>query len=343
MVAFHGQPRSFLGINLTSTQVSVVELINRGPRIELATYALADLPPAAQPAINTHDPQATQQLVAFLEQVFEQAALSSDAAIFSLFSPHIFSTIMEFPDIADQELASAIYSKARDLVPADLNNMVITATRPNEHKHHVPWQQPQPATVVLSPAPAIEAPGTGTGRPVAASNSRYLIHAIPLPTLTWYRELARALHLELIALEENVFPISRIHPVTNSHCTFFIHTDNNMVNVYAANRQSAYLTRTIDYNNQKPDPTSLADEIERTIARHVQTGFPAPSQVYLLGRGANLSSLQQVLSSALSCPVNISQPFSGLAYPQGIEQSLSVQGPAFTVAVGLAERQINIM
>jgi len=341
MVALHGQPRSFLGINLTPSQVSLVELIDRGKRLELVAYASAEVPVQSGSAINSYDAATTKQLVAFLNQVFEQAALSSDAAVFSLFSPHIFSTVLELPDVPDQELTHAIYYKARDLVPADLNDMVITATRPNEHKHHVPWQQPEPASVVLSPASSTPAP-TPTMK-MATTNTRYLIHAIPLQTIIWYRELARALHLELIALEENIFPISRIHPVTNSHSTFFVHVDNDMVNLYAASSGTISLTRTIDFNSRSLHPAILTEEIERTLARHVQAGFPAPSQVYLLGRGANLSALQQLLSSSLLCPVNISQPFSGLTYPQGIEQSLTAQGPGFTVAVGLAERQMNIL
>jgi hypothetical protein len=343
MVALHGQPRSFVGINLTKTTVSVVELIDRGTRLELATYALADIPPDAQLAVSTYDPAATKQLVNFLSQVFEQAALSSDAAIFSLYSPHIFSTVLDLPVVADQELMTAINYKARDLVPADLKEMVITATRPNEHKHHVPWQQTQPASIVLSP-PLPEIDPSGISLKQTTDQSRYLIHAIPLQTIKWYRELASFLHLDLIALEENVFPILRIHPVTNSHCTFFAQIDPDTVNLYSATRSAVCLTRTIDLshladNNQIQ--IYITDEIEHTVARHAQTGFPPPSQVYLLGHSTNLTSLQQTLAKLLPCPVKVSQPFSGLSYPQGIEQSLSAQGPTFTVAVGLAKRQIN--
>ena len=343
MVALHGQPRSFVGINLTKTTVSVVELIDRGTRLELATYALADIPPDAQLAISTYQPAATKQLVAFLRQVFEQASLSSDAAIFSLYSPHIFSTVLDLPAIADQELIAAINYKAQDLVPADLKEMVITATRPNECKHHIPWQQTRPASIVLSP-PLHEIDPSGISLQQTTDQSRYLIHAIPQQTIKWYRELAGALHLDLIALEENVFPILRIHPVTNSHCTFFAHIDHETTNLYAATRSAVCFTRTIDLGHLGDDnqiQIYLADEIEHTVARHVQAGFPQPSLVYLLGHSANLAQLQKTLSKLLSCPVNISQPFSGLSYPQGIEQSLSAQGPTFTVAVGLAKRQIN--
>lgn len=343
MVALYGQPRSFVGIHLTKTQVSVVELIDRGKRLELATYAIADVPPDAQSAISAYQPAATERLIAFLSQVFEQASLSSDAAIFSLYSPHIFSTVLDLPAVADQELITAIQYKAQDLVPADLKEMVITATRPDEHKHHVPWQQTRPASVVLSP-PLSEMDPSAKSVKQTTDQSRYLIHAIPLQTIRWYREVAEALHLDLIALEENIFPISRIHPVTNAHCTFLVNVDHEAANLYAVTRSSVCLTRTINLSHLGDDNQRqiyLADEIEHTIARHIQSGLPEPSQVYLLGHSANFTGLQQTLSKLLPCPVNVSQPFSGLTYPQGIEQSLSAQGPAFTVAVGLAKRQMD--
>lgn len=342
MVALRGQPRSFLGINLSPAQVSLVELIDRGTRLELATYALADLPPDAAPAVSTYDKAATIQLVAFLREVFDQAALSSDAAIFSLYTPHLFSTIMELPAVADAELTAAIYYKAHDLIPADLRDLVITATRPHEHRHHVPLQPSRSTPVVLSP-PLPAADKAASLHQPSAAKSRYLIHAIPLPTIAWYRDLARALDLELIALEENIFPISRIHPVTNSHCALYVQIDDQAVNLYAVGRDAVCLTRTIDLRaaGNSRDPSYLASEIDRTITRHRQSGFPAPAQIYLLGRNASLPDLQPALSRLLSCPVNLSQPFGGLTYPQGIEPSLAVQGPAFTVAVGLAKRELG--
>jgi|GEM_PF-6694736 hypothetical protein len=338
-MALKGQQRSFLGINIGQATTSVVELIDRGTRVELATYALADTPADLRNALATNNTTSIIQLARFVSSVLEQAAVSSDAVVFSLSSTQIFSTTIELPVIPDKELSAAIFFKAQELIPTELEEMVVTATRPGETLHNVPLAiSSKKCQVVLS-----EAKGVAGNQIRVKENSttQFLINAIPADTINWYTQLANALNLELVAVEAPVFSIMRIHPVVGPGSVIFANIDKAETDLYIVDRQTTYISRTIDLASTVNAPNILVAEINRIANKHVEKGGRQPARIFLLGPGAMSADFKKTISSAFTIPVNVSNPFAGLSYPRGVEQSLTQKGPLFTVAVGLAASQLN--
>lgn len=339
-MALKGQPRSFLGINLGQTTVSLVELINRGTRIELATYALSDTPDDLRNALIANNTTSIIQLARFMTDMLEQAAVSSDAVIFSLPNTQIFSTTIELPAVPDKELAAAIFFRAQELIPTKLDEMIVTATRSGETRHNVPLAvSHKKCQVALSGAKQQEAGQVQLKENV--TTMQFLINAIPADTINWYRQLADAMHLELIAVEAQIFPILRIHPVPGPKGVIFVNIGLTETDIYIVDNQTVRISRTIDLNPGPNATNVLIAEINQMANKHQEKGGKVPAQIFLLGPGAMSADFKRLMTLAFSIPVNISNPFSGLSYPQGVEQALAQKGPLFTVAVGLAARQLD--
>jgi len=336
-MALQGQPRSFLGIDITSTHISLVELINRGPRIELATYALADIPTNFQWEQSRQKKDSVKQIAGILSQVMNRANTSADAVIFSLPNSEIFSTCLSFPSMSDKELSAAVRYKAKEMIPINLDDMVITATRSGTTRQNIPLQSSphQPIAISQRHARAPSAPVK-----VMQAPTPFLINAIPTTLIRWYKNLAQELSLDLVALEAEIFPMLRVHPITDTKSTLFIKVNKKNISLYVADMQAVRLVRTIDNEEAPHNPDILLGELDQLTNAHTSNNLPPLKHVFLVGHGALNDLWSKALDSYWAIPTTISQPFSGLAYPQGVERNLTKQGPLFTVAIGLAGRQI---
>lgn len=342
-MALKGQPRSFLGVNIGQANISLVELLDRGKRVELSTYALAETPPDLRNAMNASNSTAIIQLARFLRDVLEQAGVSSDAAIFSLPVTQVFTTTIELPDVPEDELSAAIFFKAEELIPVDLGEMVITVTRPGEMRHNVPLESDNSCKVVLSQggqSGLTEMQKRSMG--IQDSGNEFLINAIPSETVQWYKQLAGALELDLLALEAQVFPVMRVHPAIGEGSVLYVNVNRVEASMYIVQNCSLKMGRTIDLDmNNIGGMANFESAVSKFIHSYEQGRGGKIGRVYLLGEGAVEQGVREALASALTVPVKTSNPFSGLSFPQGVEEAVSKKGPLFTVAVGLAVRQLT--
>ena len=112
-MALLGTPRAYLGLDIGTTNIKLVELVDRGKRHELSTYAHAPL----IRSIKT---------VAIVSRMLETAQTSADALVISLPNKATFCTKLTLPDLPEPELAAAIKFKAREVVPIPLEDIELT-------------------------------------------------------------------------------------------------------------------------------------------------------------------------------------------------------------------------
>lgn len=112
-MALLGTPRAYLGLDIGTTNIKLVELVDRGKRHELSTYA--------------HTPFTRSiKIVATVSRMLEAAQTSADALVISLPNKTTFCTKLILPDLSEPELAAAIKFKAREIVPLSLDDVELT-------------------------------------------------------------------------------------------------------------------------------------------------------------------------------------------------------------------------
>lgn len=109
-------PRAFLGLDIGTTSIKLVELVDRGPSTELSTYAVAPRPSNL----------ALPELATAISHLCERAQASSDVAVFSLPTKDVFSARLQLPNLPEEQLSRVIRFKAGELIPAALTDVVLT-------------------------------------------------------------------------------------------------------------------------------------------------------------------------------------------------------------------------
>lgn len=79
-------------------------------------------------------------------------------------------------------------------------------------------------------------------------------------------------------------------------------------------------------------------EVHTVMSRYEETSHAKIDKVVLSGSGSLLTGLRPYLEDMFSRPVILSDPFSKVAYPAFLEDTLRLAGPSFAVAVGVALR-----
>lgn len=81
-------------------------------------------------------------------------------------------------------------------------------------------------------------------------------------------------------------------------------------------------------------------EIERTIINYHQRTGRRAQKIILSGGTANMSGIVDYFSNHLGVVVTVADPFSRVSCPSSLNQNLRDLGPTFSVAVGLAEKNL---
>lgn len=369
-----GTPRAFIGLDIGTSTVKVVELVNRGRRVELTAYAHVNLPDALSlPAMRQSFP--LEPMVDIISRLLESAQTSADAAVMSLPGSEVFSTTLTQPDIPDKELVKTVRFAARDLIPTDLDEVVLAWSKPGDDRHHIPLPvKVAAANDSINPTPKTPKP------PVTTTNSgktTLFLTAVQKSTIAWHAKLMERLNLNLLSLELEAFSLQRTLDPARNIDAIFCDFGGLETNFHIIRQGAIQLSHTIDYgihnieqsinntlrqnpadihkiittegfNSTKPGAkytamcnafNPLIKEAKSTIAQNLQIHRHTPSQAILVGGGAGTPALKDYWSQSLKLPASIGNPWHGLSYPQQLDNQLIKMGSQFAIAVGLARQQ----
>jgi len=82
-------------------------------------------------------------------------------------------------------------------------------------------------------------------------------------------------------------------------------------------------------------------ELHQVITRHTQEEGTQVEKIILCGSGAMLRGIDVYATDRLQIPTEFADPFSKVAYPAFLEDTLKDAGPAFSVATGAALRILS--
>jgi type IV pilus assembly protein PilM len=354
-------PKRFLGIDIGTSYIKIVEISKFGYRRKLENYGEMAAEVLYQKPFRTFEKNtlllSSQEIARAIRAIIEEAKIKSRQVVFSIPDFSTFFTNFELPPMSKEELPQAIRYEARQYVPLPLGEVTLD------------WQ-------------AIE----GRVSEGKKTNFKVLLVAVPKEVINQYREIARISQLELGALEAEVFGLMRslikedekglisIVDIGARSTTCNIVEGKNLKISYSFDMSANEFTKVIakslnvDYSEAErlkkeygiltlnSDKEEIAKNLRQillplidTILREIKVIFNNFYQkerkeipkIILAGGVALLPGLKEYFAENLKKEIEIANPFSGLFYPPILEKTLKEMGPSYAVAVGAALRGLE--
>ena len=127
---FGGSKNCSIGIDFGTSAIKIVELSRKNQKIRLENYGWVDLGllnPSSIRGLASSESQVSynKKLQKYLEKLIKSMRLSSDEAYISLPGFSGLITVIEFPDMASEELEEAIRFEARKYIPISLDEIAL--------------------------------------------------------------------------------------------------------------------------------------------------------------------------------------------------------------------------
>lgn len=368
-MALFGSPNAFIGLDIGTSSLKLVELVDRKSRVELVTYAQANLPNLLI-VPGGDEEKAIGQVAEVVSDLMERSHVATDIVVAALPGSIVFSTVLTLPEMSDEEMDKAVHFAARDVVPADLDEMVLGWSRVGRVPH---MDIDVPGTAVAS-LPNIPSS--------AASNLDKVpifLTAAPQKIVARYLKLVERLKVQLYALEVETLPLARALLGNASDVSLIVDIGDLASTFHIIDAGTPRLSYTVEYGGQhittrlaqalgvsyaqaeqekvrwglhqdapgKIRTATLAATTElinkaRQLMEQYTARYQTPVQrTVLIGGGANLRELANVWSQTVGQAVTVGNPWRGLTYPESLATRLTNLGPTYAVAIGLAMRGTN--
>ncbi|PIV43610.1 MAG: hypothetical protein COX92_01225 [Candidatus Nealsonbacteria bacterium CG_4_10_14_0_2_um_filter_40_15] len=351
-------PKRFLGIDIGTSNIKIVEVSKFGNRRKLENYG--SLPSAVlyKKPFRTFEKSSlllsSNDISRAISAIMEEANIKTRQAIFSIPDFSTFFTSIELPPMTKEELPQAVRYEARQHIPLPLGEVTLD------------WQ-------------VIE----GEASDQKKTNLKILLVAVPNEVINQYREIARIAQLELVALEAEVFGLissligedekgivglidigaqsttcsvvdKRILKISHSFDmsgSEFARVASQGLNVdYEAAEKLKVKYGIAGLSNGEAGSAKeireillpLVDVILKEIERifnnfSVKTGKEI-EKIILAGGTALLPGLKEYIYENFKKEVEIANPFSasGIFYTPILEETLKKMGPSYAIAIGMA-------
>lgn len=177
-------PKKILGIDVGTFSIKIVEISRFGKRKKLENYGAIEASILYQKPFRTFDKStlllSSNDIARAIRAVIEESKIKTHRVVFSIPDFSTFFTTFELPSMTKEELPQAVQYEARQYVPLPLGEVTLD------------WQ-------------IIEGDTTNEKK----EKLKILLVAVPNEVIAQYKEIAQLAQLELLAIEAEVFGLSR--------------------------------------------------------------------------------------------------------------------------------------
>jgi type IV pilus assembly protein PilM len=338
-------PKSFLGIDIGSSSIKIVELARAGKEIKLENYLEAEATEKT-PFLAYKEKKtvlSSREISQTLRFILEESKIKTKKAIFSLPDYSTLFTWFDLPPMGKEEIPEAVRYQARQHIPLPLAEVTLD------------WQ-------------VIEAPEK-------EGKIKVLLVVIPNEVVNQYSAIASLSQLQPQALEAEVFAFARSSAREKNKTVALIDIgartttcsiiDNGVLKrSYSFDVSGEDLTEliakslNIDYDEAEELKKSyglsknlkevllsliniILEEIKKVLENFYHSEAKPVQKVILAGGGALLPGLREYFQEELKKEVQIANPFSSLLYPPGLEKTFKEIGPFYPIAIGAALRGLE--
>lgn len=342
----------FLGIDIGTTSIKLVELRRIKQRIELTNYGILEKYGHLErinDAIQTNGFKLLEESTALLlKQLIEKSKAKNQKAFMALPGFSGFISLMELPEMTDKEIAKAVHFQAGQYVPMPL------------HETTLDWQI------------------------IERTNGKIIILLMAVPTdiIKRYVHSAELAKIDLKGLELETVAVARLLGKKENGATALVDIGGRSTSINIMDKGALRMSHNIDtaggdftqvissglgINPFRAEELKrayglnikargevkivallapLLDVIKREIEKAVNNYYISTKKkvekVVLTGGGANLQGLEDYYSQRLSLPVIKGDPFSWglISYNPNLAPIMKEVGPTLTSACAVVFKDI---
>jgi type IV pilus assembly protein PilM len=338
-----------VGIDFGASSVKVVELERNEDVISLSTYGELQLGPYGEADMGAAVKLPSQKRIEALVDVLREARVSAKAGVFALPLGESFVTVISLAAKPEEDIAPRVNVEARKYIPVPITDVALEWTE-------IPQGD------------------------VSATLSRdVLLVAIQNQSVAEIRTLLDSINMKTQPSEIELFSVLRavtkqgessvaVIDLGASLSKFYVAKDGFLQRLHRTQFGGMFATSTIAktlnvpfeeaenlkrfYSPSHPQAAVIKKGVENTLERSLQefkrvlmqyevrSGAPV-GRIVLTGGGASFIGASQYASYVLDREVEIANPFTKIAFPAFLEDTLSSIAPSFTVALGAALRQFE--
>ncbi|MCX6785790.1 MAG: type IV pilus assembly protein PilM [Candidatus Komeilibacteria bacterium] len=362
-MALFSPKESYLGVDIGTASIKIVELAPLGGKPKLVTYGYIDI---ASDIVHSRSAQTQQIIAVSLKKLLQKAKVGTSAALAALPTFSVFNSIISLPPMSAKDLGSAVKWEAKKYVPMPLEEMILD------------WK------LIDGAAASAAAKNSPKITPAAAKpkDLRILVTAAPKTLVNRYLEIFRAAGLKLMSLETEAFALARSLIGADKSTVLVVDIGSITTDICIIENSLPILNRSIDVGGliiTKAIAASLNINLDRaeqfkrdyglslsaqdaqkginkTIATSLspiineikyvfdlyqnQENRPVEKMI-LSGGSAFLPNLAQYFQQLFNKPVFIGNPWDKVIYPTELKPVLDEVGSRLAVAIGLAMRDIK--
>jgi type IV pilus assembly protein PilM len=377
MGLFGESNNSFLGIDIGSSSIKVVELKKKKDKVALVTYGFSDRLAENYTDINKLDIKA---ITSTIESIVRKAGFSSSHNVVSSLPTYtVFSSIINLSgNLNPKDLESAIQWEAKKVVPLPLKDIYLgwqKISGEGLQKKTSFWSDnlsKMKLTKETAPTTQVSAANK------AKSTNKILLIGAPKNLIKSYAYTFKTLKFNLVSLETEVFGLIRSLVGNDKATSMIVQIGANSTNIFIVDKGVPVLSRSIDVGGlsitkaisrnlnislEKAEqfkydlaassqglamPKMLSDIVAPIFneVKYVMEVFASKEgyvveKIILTGGSAMLHGLPDYLANMLNVNVVIGDPWFRIAYPVEIKPVLEQIGPRLAVAIGLAMSEFD--
>lgn len=353
-----GKSKSFIGIDFATSSIKVVELSYKDKRAYLENYGIVDLNTAGNvdQAKGMNQSSYDEKLNEALKKLVDKMDLRHGSPAFvSIPGFSGLITIIELPDMQQEELAKAIQFEAHKYIPSSLDEIAMS------------WE-----VIEHIDAPKTLAENIG---PAGGKRIKVLLVAAPKKEIEHYDKLVYGANLEVSAIELETFSIARSLVGDDTGNFFIIDIGSRATNMILVEKGVVRVNRNIDAGGSEI-ATAIADSMniskqraetfkkgDKDLLNNSESSMIIPvleliageskrilnaykeknkdikiDAIFLSGGTSKMKGLEAYFTRSLGMPVTIGNPWRRIAFKDEAAPLIKELGASFSVAIGLALR-----
>jgi len=357
---FSKRARGFLGIDIGTSSVKVVELALVKGKIHLETYgelkAFGYLKRLSDPIQSSSLQMLDTEVAEMIKHIVDESNTKSRMASMSIPVFSSFFTLLELPSMSPKELGNAIPFQARQLVPIPISEVVLD------------WE-------VIGKV--------NTGPSVAAAQEKLLVLlvAVPREVVDKYVRVAKLAGIELRGLEVETFSVVRALLRDMEDTNLLLDIGARSTNITIVDSGSIRMSHNLDISGNEftrvlahslgvsmrraeehkinrgiaqrggeiessralvPLVDAILQDAEKIMNIYYRKYGRKVVRVVLGGGSTNLPGLKEYIAMRMDKEVLVGNPFDKMIYPKALEPAIREIGPAFSVSAGLALRELVV-